>query len=411
MWGLLMRDGSTNGPAAEEAVGRRIAQARKLRGLTQQQLADRVPCSKSLIAQVERGHKPATQALITAVARTLRIELGELTGQPYRDPGTREDRIHECVPQLRRALLSWDLPDEDVPPPPTEQLRADVRRASALGRQARYIQLGEMLPGLLEELTRAVHASEGARRDELFGLLSEAYTGVTAIAYTLGYFDLRGLAMDRVAWAAQASQDPLRVARTQWQRSTLFLATATYDKGLILLDRIRREVGEDLGRLTAAELSVYGAAHLRSAIFAARAADRQTAFDHIEHAREAARVLGQDANHYGLEFGPSNVIMHEVAAAVEMYDGGEAIRRAQHTALSPAVAPVRLGHHYIDLARGWLYHGNRQKALETLLAARRAAPQQTRNHPMVRETVRMLVNLERRRPRSLSGFASWLGLP
>ncbi|MEV4749261.1 hypothetical protein AB0K21_23020 [Streptosporangium sp. NPDC049248] len=35
--------------------------------------------------------------------------------------------------------------------------------------------------------------------------------------------------------------------------------------------------------------------------------------------------------------------------------------------------PVRLGHHYIDLARGWLYHGNRQKALETLLAARRAA--------------------------------------
>ncbi|MGW2198562.1 helix-turn-helix domain-containing protein, partial [Streptosporangium sp. NPDC001682] len=79
MWGLLMRDGSTNGPAAEEAVGRRIAQARKLRGLTQQQLADRVPCSKSLITQVERGHKPATQALITAVARTLRIELGELT--------------------------------------------------------------------------------------------------------------------------------------------------------------------------------------------------------------------------------------------------------------------------------------------------------------------------------------------
>ncbi|WP_030906901.1 helix-turn-helix domain-containing protein [Streptosporangium amethystogenes] len=406
-----MRDGSTNGPAAEEGIGRRIAQARKLRGLTQQQLADRVPCSKSLIAQVEQGHKPATQALITAVARTLRIELGELTGQPYRDPGAREDRIHECVPQIRRALLSWDLPDEDIPPPPMEQLRMDVRRASALGRQARYVQLGEMLPGLLEELTRAVHVSEGTRRDELFGLLSEAYTGVTAIAYTLGYFDLRGLAMDRVAWAAQASQDPLRVARTQWQRSTLFLATATYDKGLILLDRVRRDVGEDLGRLTAAELSVYGAAHLRSAIFAARATDRQRAFEHIEHAREAARVLGQDANHYGLEFGPSNVIMYEVAAAVEMYDGGEAVRRARHAVLPPAVAPVRLGHHYIDLARGWLYHGDRQKALETLLAARRIAPQQTRNHPMVRETVRMLVNLERRRPRSLSGFATWLGLP
>lgn len=411
MRGLLMRDDSSGSPAADERIGRRIAQARKLRGLTQQQLADRVPCSKSLIAQVERGHKPATQAFVTAVARTLRIELGKLTGQPYRDLGARENQAHAHIPEIQRALLSWDLPSEEIQPPPVEQLRADVRRASLLGRQARYIQLGEMLPGLLEELTQAAHISEGAQRDELFGLLSEAYTGVTAIAYTLGYFDLRSLAMDRVAWAAQASQDPLRVARTQWQRSTLFLATASYGKGLMLLDRVRHSIGEDLGRLTPAELSIWGAAHLRSAIFAARATDRQTAFDHIEHAREAAHVLGQDANHYGLEFGPSNVIMHEVAAAVEMCDGGEAIRRAQHTKLSSAVAPVRLGHYYIDLARGYLYHGDRQRSLEMLLAARRAAPQQTRNHPMVRETVRMLVDLERRRPRNLTGFASWLGLP
>ncbi|MEV8630145.1 helix-turn-helix transcriptional regulator [Streptosporangium sp. NPDC051023] len=406
-----MRDRDTDVPTAGDGIGRRIARARKLRGLTQQQLADRVPCSKSLIAQVERGHKPATQALVAAVARTLRIEPGELTGQPYRDPAAREDRVHECVPEIRRALLAWDLPDEDLLPPSAELLRADVRRASALGRQAQYIRLGEMLPGLLDELTRAAHASEGARRDEIFGLLSEAYTGVTAIAYTLGYFDLRSSAMDRVAWAARASQDPLRVARTQWQRSTLFLATATYDRGLALLGQVRRDIGEDLGRMTPAELSVYGAAHLRSAIFAARAADRQTAFDHIEHAREAARVLGRDANHYGLEFGPSNVSMHEVAVAVEMYDGGEAVRRAQNVTLPATVAPVRRGHHYIDLARGWLYHGDRQKSLEMLFAARRVAPQQTRNHPMVHETVRMLVDLERRRPHTLSGFARWLGMP
>jgi ribosome-binding protein aMBF1 (putative translation factor) len=49
-------------PGSTDPIGRRIANARKLRGLTQQQLADRVPCSKSLIAQVERGHKPASQA-------------------------------------------------------------------------------------------------------------------------------------------------------------------------------------------------------------------------------------------------------------------------------------------------------------------------------------------------------------
>lgn len=406
-----MRDASTEPPPGEDTIGRRIAHARKLRGLTQQQLADRVPCSKSLIAQVERGHKPATQALVTAVARVLRVELGRLTGQPYRDPDAREDRVHAQIPEIRRALLGWDLPDEQVAPRPIERLRADVRHASALGRQARYIQLADMLPGLLEELTRAAHTATGARREEVFALLSEAYTGVTAIAYTLGYFDLRSLAMDRVAWAAQLSQDPLRIARTQWQRSTLFLAAASYDKGLRLLDRVRTDIGDHIDRLTPAELSVYGAAHLRSAVFAARANDRQAAFDHIEHARTAARVLGEDANHYGLEFGPSNVVMHEVAVAVEMYDGSAAVQRARQATLPPTVPPVRLGHFYIDLARGWLYHGDRRRSLDALVMARRVAPQQTRNHPMVRETVRMLNELERRRLPALSHFASWLGMP
>ncbi|SDG28369.1 Helix-turn-helix [Sinosporangium album] len=390
-------------------IGRRIAQARKLRGLTQQQLADRVPCSKSLIAQVERGHKPATQALVAAVARTLGVGLGRLTGQPYHEG--REEQVHCGIPEIRRALLSWDLPDEDLLPPPLEQLRLDVRCASDLGRRAQFAQLTAMLPGLLEELTRAAHFSDGSPCDEVFGLLAEAYTGVTAIAYTFGYFDLRSLAMDRVMWAAHSSQDRLRVARTYWQRSTLFLATAAYDKGLSLLDRVRQEIGEDLGRLNAAELSVLGAAHLRSAIFAARAADRQTAFEHVEHAREAARVIGRDANHYGLEFGPSNVAMHAVAVAVEMCDGGEAIRLAGSSDFPATVAPVRLGHYYIDVARGWLYHGDRQKSFDMLLAARRTAPQQTRNHPMVHETVRAISTLKRRRSRELSDFARWLGLP
>jgi len=392
-------------------IGRRIASARKLRGLTQLQLAERVPCSKSLIAQVESGHKPATQALIAGVARALRVDAGELTGQPYRWEGGRADRVHATVPDVRRALLGWDLPDEEIRPRAIGELTADVGWASALGREARYGHLGEMLPGLLEELTAAVHAADGGEKQRLYALLAEAYTGATAIAYTLGYFDLRSLAMERVAWAARASDDPLRVARTQWQRSTLFLSNASYDKGVKLLARIRHDLGDDVAQMDAPTLSVYGAAHLRSAVFAARMPNPSSAWAHVDEARECARLLGEDANHYGLEFGPSNVAIHEVAVAVELYDGAEAVRRAQRIHLPGTVAPVRLGHYYIDLARGLLYNGDRAKSLEALQAARRAAPQQTRNHPMVRETVRMLVELERRRPKALSGFASWLGMP
>ncbi len=385
-----------------------MASARELRGLTQRQLAERIPCSKSLIAQVESGHKPASQALIAGAARALRVGLDELTGQPYRDE-SRHDRVHSTVPELRRALLAWDLPDEDVRPRGVTDLRKDVARASQLGQKARYVQLGEMLPALLDELTAAAHVSSAPA--PLQALLSEAYTGATAIAYTLGYFDLRALAMDRVQRAAEASQDPLRTARTQWQRSTLFLASGAYAKGTAVLDRVRRDLGDDVGRLDAPALSVLGATHLRSAVFAARTPDAAAAWAHIDEAREITRLLGVDANHYGLEFGPSNVSMHEVAVAVEMYDGTGAVERARRTRLPNTVAPVRLGHYYIDLARGFLYHGDRARALEALQKARQVAPQQTRNHPMVHETVRMLNDLERRRPESLANFATWLRIP
>lgn len=394
--------------AAGERIGRRIAEARKARGLTQLQLAQRIPCSKSLIAQVERGHKPATPSLTAGAARALGVRLEQLTGQPYEDP--QRGRVRSTVPDIQTAMLSWDLPDEDLPVRSYDELAGDVALASALGRKAQYAKLGRMLPPLLDELSTACHATEGTERERLFGLLAEVYSGITAIAYALGLFDLRSQAMDRVQWAARESADPLRIGRTQWQRATLFLQAAAYDRGIRLLDRVRHDLGEDVGHMDDPTLSVHGAVHLRSAMFAARAGNAPTARAHLDAAAEAARRLGHDANHYGLEFGPTNVAMHRLGVAVEMHDGPEVVRRTLRTRLPANVAPVRAGRFYMDAARGWLDYGNREKAFAALQAARRVAPEQTRNHPQVRETVQTLIHLERYGRESLSGFAAWIGL-
>jgi transcriptional regulator with XRE-family HTH domain len=393
---------------AGERIGWRIAEARKARGLTQLQLAQRIPCSKSLIAQVERGHKPATPALTAGAARALGVRLEQLTGQPYEDPG--RGRVHRTIPDIQAAILAWDLPDEAVPVRPYAALAADVARASALGRKAQYARLGVALPGLLDELSAACRTARGAEREQAFGLLAEAYSGVTAIAYAVGHFDLRSQAMDRVLWAARESGDPLRVGRTQWQRATLFLQAAAYDRGMRLLDRVRHDLGEDVGRMDDRTLSLHGAVHLRSAMFAARAGNGQAAQAHLDAAEAAADRLGRDANHYGLEFGPTNVAMHRLGVAVEMHDGPEVVRRTTHTRLPAGVAPVRAGRWYMDAARGLLDCGNREKAFQALQAARRAAPEQTRNHPQARETVQTLIRTERYGKESLSGFAAWLGL-
>ena len=106
---------------------------------------------------------------------------------------------------------------------------------------------------------------------------------------------------------------------------------------------------------------------------------------------------------------PANVAIWAVGVAVELGDGVTAIRRAREIRTFTGVTPNRVSHHYIDLARGYLYAGDRRAALGALMTARKHAPQQTRYHPQVRETARMLARLEVRRSGSLAAFTSWLG--
>ncbi len=406
-----------------EGVGRRVATLRRLRGLTQRQLAERAHVSLSLLTRVECGQVPASSAFIGAVARALRVDVPRITGQPYPERSSDGPPLLEVLAPIRRAVAAYDLPPEGVPPRPVVDLAADVAHISDLGRHANYARIGELLPGLLEDLAVAVHSASEAERPHLMGLLAEAYGGATAVSSILGYLDLRDRILDRIEWASRESGDPLRVFRVQWQRGATLLYQAAYPEGLRLMDRIRHDMGDDPSHMEPPAPSIYGSAHLRSAILAARAGARsrsngnavsrdayaQRAWAHIDAAREIADLIGSDRDDYGVAFGPSNVAQHEVAVAVELEEGAEAVRRSRRARISPTAPPVRRGHHYIDLARGYFIDGNHGGALRCLQRARRIAPQQTRYHPMVRETVLALAHT-RRTTEDLARFAAWLGI-
>jgi hypothetical protein len=106
-------------------IGQWMAHARKLRGLSQAELA-----------------QPATPSLIAAVAHALNVNMTELTGQPYRGTTARSDRIREAVPEIRQAIAQWDVPPElDVPPRPLDELEIELERAGVLRMEASYVQL------------------------------------------------------------------------------------------------------------------------------------------------------------------------------------------------------------------------------------------------------------------------------
>jgi transcriptional regulator with XRE-family HTH domain len=101
-------------------IGARVAAERKLRGLTQRQLARRAHISYSLLTKVEAGHAPATPAFIGAVARALRVDVPEITAA-VRSTLTPGQTAAGRVPYLR--LFSVAAQRERL----TLQLRAGYR--------------------------------------------------------------------------------------------------------------------------------------------------------------------------------------------------------------------------------------------------------------------------------------------
>src|SRR5215472_3493316 len=395
----------------QDGIGTRIAEARKLRGLTQSGLAMLVPCSSSLVSQVERGAKPATPWFVAAVARALNTDVPQLLGQPYRGTTERTDRVHASIPQIRIAMNYWDVPpDLPVAPRPLETIRADIAQIGHYLDTVDYVRLGQHLPGLIEELSAILHASAGTQRKHAAELLMYAYIAAKSMAYRLGYVDLVSVAVERATWAARETDNPELLAFMAEERCQIFFATGAYDAGLKFIDRAYREyepliTGHDSG------LAIAGAMHLRAAIMAARDYKRRTdAWDYLAQAAEVGQRLGSDTGHYGLIFGPTNVKIHAVATAIELDDADEAIRRSEGFEPAGAVPAERSSHHYIDLARAQLVTGQREQALRSLLTADKLTPQHTRNHPMARETVTGLVRVHARIPESLRSMARRMGV-
>lgn len=395
--------------AREQTIGSRVRKARKLAGMTQEQLARTANFSTSLLRQVEQGRVPASPAFVASAARALGMPATSLMAQPY-DIGTPDDRrIHAVIPDLRRELASYRLPPEPgVTPRSLDELTAAVQHASRLRHSVALDVLGAELPALLADLRAVAYLTAGADRTRAFGLLTEAYAAAGQVAWKLGYSDLSSLITERIEWAAGQANDPLAVAAAAFYRAGELIATAEWRGALTYLDTARDQIADHLDG--EAGRAMVGVLYLKSGLAASRLGDGSSSDDHLTEARDLARYVTPGSDHYRLAFDEDSVNIWSVGLAVERYDGPTAVERARSFRLSGSAPRERVGHHYIDLARGYQLAGDRDRSLATLQLARETSPQQTRYHPQVRETVLTLAESDRRRSDSLAGFARWAGI-
>ncbi|KOG46198.1 transcriptional regulator, partial [Streptomyces varsoviensis] len=248
-------------------------------------------------------------------------------------------------------------------------------------------------------------------RRRIAASLSWSYWVAYEFVYRLGYHQLASIALERMGWMAEQAQDPLLSAIRLNKRSSMLLRRGDSRLALKVLERGHHLVNQHGDPGSIPVLAVSGSLHLAGAIAAAQAKNPDAVTGHMDLARESASRIGRDVPRtYWASFGVTNVAHFDVATAVELGKLGDAMKAARHLHFPAGHPRMRVGRYYIEMARAYAQMGKTEAAERSLHRAREVAPQQARYHPLLRETVAVLVRRQRRTPTGLASLAAWVGM-
>ncbi|MGC5028632.1 helix-turn-helix domain-containing protein [Micromonospora sp. DT229] len=381
---------------SEVPIGRRVAQWRMRRRMTQQGLADRLGKSKSWVDKVERGARRLDRfSVIQAIAEVLRIDPAVLLGQ---HPPLAGGDVRDGFDGVRAALARYGVFEASARQVPLAELRRRVGHAWLSFQHGQYAQVVRALPGLLD----VVQLSSGSEHGEL---PVQAYRIASSVLVKLGEADLGWLTADRAVAAAGEDAvlagtaaisigQALRLAG----RQRLALA-ATVAAAQRLTGVAARPAGDGVssGR-RAQELAVGGTLLLQAALAAAGCGEPGQAGVLLDQAADVASRAEFADDPYGTSFGPVAVELARVVVAVERGAAAEAVGR--HELLIRRDGWRRLsaehrGAYLVDAARAYLLAGDLSGAGRMLVAADGVAPAEVRLRPSART---LLAELARGRP-------------
>jgi transcriptional regulator with XRE-family HTH domain len=380
----------------ELPIGRRVAYWRARRRMSQQVFADRLGKSKSWVDKVERGVRRLDKfSVVYDIAEVLQVDPQLLLDREPERPRSAQAVDQAEIAEIQAALERYDQvtgffhPPSQVPELP--ELRKAVSHAWLTYQHAKGGALARSLPQLLRQAQAADAAYHATHHGpESAHLLGQVYQIASSTLRNLGQNQLAWLAADRAVSVAQRAGDELLAGVATFRVGMALLAMGRARSSLEVNVHVANRLAPPEGRSCRPQrLSVYGMLLLQGAMAAAKLYDVATVNDLLRAAEEAADQLGGDRNHYWSCFGPTNVLLHRVAAAVELGDGRHAVET--HERIPPevfaALVPERRVHHLLDLARGWAQIGDMSRAGEVLVEGDRLAPTELRSRPITRRVL------------------------
>jgi len=401
----------------DATVGARLRTLRRWRRMTLAQLAGQAGLSVSFLSMAERGQRALDRrSHISALAAALQVSETELLGGPHLGDDPLRAGPHAAIPPIRVALQTNTLTAPAVDRArPIDELAAELRRVEAASAVCDYIELGRLLPPLLDELHYHIAQPIGEREQRVaLEMLIEACHPASVRSKDLGYPDLAYLAAARADAAARMLDDPIAIGKATYLLIQAMPRAGSWERthaaALRAATALQPHARTDVG------IAVLGMLTLMAALSAAVSLRLDDAEDLLNEATElATRVPDDPVNNWG-SFSATNVGGWRVAIAVETGRTGRGVLEIAERIDRSRYGTRRSRHAMLlaDVGRGLAKErSTRDQAIEWLREAERIAPQRIRNDARVRETVAVLLEQSRAAAagRELRGMAARMGVP
>jgi transcriptional regulator with XRE-family HTH domain len=380
-------------------IGRRIAQWRDRRGLTQQDFGVLMDKSRRWVQDLEGGQRQADPRLsvIERAAEVLGVPIETLLSDT--EPAGSECVDAAEVVAIRDALQRPEVITGTFPGDAEPLTLGGLRQAVAYGwdafQAAHYSTVGRVLPGLVVDAHRTAGVLSGDGQLHAFGLVSMANQLASATLLKLGDLPLAWHAADRGIHFAERATDPVTIASAARRLADAMLNQGQAGAGVDLVVSVAERLGGDLDAGRDAGLSVLGMLYLKGAVAAAERGSASDTAGLLGEAEGVATRLGHDGNAQWSAFGPTNVRLHRVSTLIRLERGRDAVAAAA-TITPGALAGLpreRRANTLVEIAHGYFLDRQRDAALAALLDAERLAPQEVHCRPATRRLVETLVAL------------------
>jgi transcriptional regulator with XRE-family HTH domain len=387
-------------------IGARLRQIRHARRKSLVVVAGLAGISKSHLSRIERGEVALdSRSETVALANALGISPSELTRLPVPAPGNGDNDA--ALIAVRKALMAVTRNRPGGQVVPVDALRLRVQALLVAERECRHADVGAALPALIRDLHTSIAA--GGDVADLLESAVALHTQCSLWLHDMGAeAELRSMATVAARQAAEHRDDPAILGLALWADGLVMLAAGDFGLARDGLDSVTVPTNRPESMQLAGMLGL-----CRSLVAAAdqRYADADAA---LEYAGELAERTGE-GNAYSLGFGPTNVGLWRMAAALEAKDYERAATVAER--LNPQVHPnrSRQAAYWVDYGRALArLPGRREDAVMALHRGETLSPVRSQRNPFVRE---ILAELLARWPRrdalgqQLRAMAYRAGLP